>query len=278
MKTIEKGMLIYRAKNVRKIFLFTRTRAKVKKMVIESISNSKIQLLRSIYGKNGREESGLFVVEGVNMVRDIPDFVEVVYYFVSDKKTELLDNWVLFPTAERVVVKDALFERIADTKTPQGLIAVCKIPTAVDYRKLDRIMILDGVRDPGNVGTIIRTAGASGIQGVLLFDSADPYSPKCVRSTMGGIFRVQIQECDYSSFDWSGDVYALDMHGTDIFEEKPSDKYAIVVGNEAHGVSDYFRKRANKTLSIPMQNNTESLNAGVSASLSMYILEHNRRS
>lgn len=246
-------------------------------MVIESISNSKIQLLRSIYGKDGRKDTGLFVVEGVNMVRDIPSDVQVVYYFVSDKKTELLDSFRLFPTAEKIVVKEELFQRVSDTKTPQGLIAVCKIPTKVDYRQLDRIMILDGVRDPGNIGTIIRTAGAVGIQGVLLFDSADPYSPKVIRSTMGGIFRVQVEECEYSSFDWSGDVYALDMHGTDIFAEKPADKYAIVVGSEAHGLSEYFRKKANKTLSIPMQNNTESLNAGVSASLSMYILEHNRR-
>lgn len=246
-------------------------------MVIESSSNSKIKLLRSLYGKDGRTETGLFVVEGVNMVRDIPRSVDVVYYFVSDKKVDLLDTFAVVDTAEIVVVKDSLFTRLSDTITPSGLIAVCRIPIDADYRALDRIIILDGVRDPGNVGTIIRTAGAAGIQGVLLFDSADPYSPKCIRSTMGGIFRVQVEECDYSDFDWTGDVYVLDMKGVNIFNEKPSERYAVVVGSEARGASEYFRNRANKTLSIPMENDTESLNAGVSASLSMYILEHNRR-
>lgn len=246
-------------------------------MVIESISNAKVKLLRSLYTKKGRNETGLFVVEGVNMVKDIPTSVDVVYYFVSDKKSDILDTFDFNTKAEVITLKDELFERISETITPSGLIAVCKIPTPSDYRNLNKLIILDGVRDLGNVGTIIRTAGAVGMDSVLLFDSADPYSPKCIRSTMGGIFRVNVVSMEYSDFEWNGDVYLLDMAGVNIFNEVPNDKYAIVVGSEAKGASVYFRNRANKTLSIPMKNDTESLNAGVSASLSMYILEHNRR-
>ncbi len=246
-------------------------------MVIESISNAKVKLLRSLYNKKGRNETGLFVVEGVNMVKDIPKSVDVVYYFVSDKKSDVLDSFDLNPKAEVITLKNELFERVSETITPSGLIAICKIPTPIDYKCLNKLIILDGVKDLGNVGTIIRTAGACGFDAVLLFDSADPYSPKCIRSTMGGIFRVNVINLEYSDFDWNGDVYLLDMAGVNIFDEVPNDKYAIVVGSEAKGASEYFRNRANKILSIPMQNNTESLNAGVSASLSMYILEHNRR-
>ncbi len=246
-------------------------------MVIESISNNKIKLLRSLYTKKGREENGLFVVEGVNMVKDIPKTVSVVYYFINENKVELLDSLSDHKEAEIIIVKEELFVRISETVNPSGLIAVCAIPTDNNYRDANRIAILDGVRDPGNVGTIIRTAGAAGFDAVLLFDSADPYAPKCIRSTMGGIFRTKVCELSYDGFDWDGDVYLLDMHGVNIFEERPEDRYAVVVGSEASGASTYFRSRANKTLSIPMENNTESLNAGVSASLSMYILEHNRR-
>lgn len=246
-------------------------------MVIESISNNKIKLLRSLYTKKGREESGLFVVEGVNIVKDIPAIVSVVYYFVCENKVGLLDSFSLHTEAEVVTVKEDLFVRISETVNPSGLIAVCRIPTDNDYRNANRMVILDGVRDPGNVGTIIRTAGAAGFDVVLLFDSADPYAPKCIRSTMGGIFRTTVCESSYDEFDWTGDVYLLDMDGVNIFDEKPEERYALVVGSEASGASEYFRTRANKTLSIPMENNTESLNAGVSASLSMYILERNRR-
>lgn len=246
-------------------------------MIIESISNNKIKLLRSLYTKKGREESGLFVVEGVNMVKDIPAIVNIVYYFVSDNKVGLLDSFSIHTEAEVIIVKEDLFVRISETINPSGLIAVCRIPTENDYHNANRMVILDGVRDPGNVGTIIRTAGAAGFDTVLLFDSADPYAPKCIRSTMGGIFRTTVCESSYDQFDWKGDVYLLDMDGVNIFDENPAECYAIVVGSEASGASEYFRTRADKTLSIPMENNTESLNAGVSASLSMYILERNRR-
>lgn len=211
------------------------------------------------------------------MVRDIPGQSDVAFYFVNEKKQDILETFPINKDAEIVVLSDELFERVAETVTPSGLIAVCKIPTETDWREAKRIVILDGVSDPGNVGTIVRTAGAVGFDAVLLFNSADPYSPKCVRSTMGGIFRTKIFTLSYEDFDWDEDVYLLDMNGVNLFDEKPNERYAVVVGSEAKGASAFFRERANKTLSIPMKNNTESLNAGVSASLSMYILEHNRR-
>lgn len=211
------------------------------------------------------------------MVRDIPDQSLVAYYFVSEKKQDIIESFSINKEAEIVVLSEELFERVSETVTPSGLIAVCRIPAETDWHESKRIIILDGVSDPGNVGTILRSAGAVGFDAVMLFNSCDPYSPKCVRSTMGGIFRVKVFSLKYEDFDWEKDVYLLDMNGVNIFDEKPNERYAVVVGSEASGASDYFRKRANKTLSIPMANNTESLNAGVSASLSMYILEHNRR-
>lgn len=253
-------------------------------MIIESISNPKVQLLRSLYSKKGRDESDLFVVEGVNLLRDLPLNVEVKYLFVDDSKegsfSDLLSQLSeQHPLAEVITLSAKLFSRIAETVTPQGLIACCK-KMEYDVTEIlgkNKLMILDGVSDPGNVGTIIRSSSGAGFEGVLLFNSCDPYSPKVIRSTMGGIFRVPVLNLNYDEFDYNGCVYLLHMVGNSIFEEIPPQKYAIVVGSEAKGASQYFRDRANKTLSIPMENDTESLNAGVSASLAMYILKNNRR-
>lgn len=258
-------------------------------MVIESISNPKVKLLRSLYSKKGREESDLFVAEGINLLTDLPDTVIVKYIFIDENRCEFVDTLVsvilekneINKNAEVITLSSKLFERVAETITPQGIIVCCEIPKVNidDVLKKNRLMLLDGVSDPGNVGTIIRSAAAAGFEGVLLFDSCDAYSPKVVRASMGGIFRIPCLSLKHEDFKFDGTVYLLHYSFTsdNIFEICPPERYAIVVGSEAHGPSLYMRLHSDKSLKIPMQNFTESLNAGVSASLAMYILENNRR-
>ncbi|MBP5372665.1 MAG: RNA methyltransferase, partial [Clostridia bacterium] len=129
--------------------------------------------------------------------------------------------------------------------------------------------------DPGNVGTVIRTAAALGIKSVYLIDCADAYSPKCVRSSMCGIYFVDIYALSYEEaeniFD-GADLFIADMGGENVFDMKAEDDFCLVIGSESHGVSNFFRERAKKTIAIPMSANMESLNAAISCSKILYQL------
>ena len=243
--------------------------------MIESASNSKVKRLRRLYTKKGRKEEGCFLAEGANIVKDIPLSAKVEEIYAKASKEEEGRALAERFSCECVVLSDDLFDRTSDTVTPSGLTAVVKYPI-VEKRDYNKIMILDGISDAGNAGTIIRTAAACGFDAVFAFDSVELYSPKCVRSTMSGIFRIPCLELSYQQFDFDGDVYLLDMDGENVFGFQPNGRYAIVVGSEAKGASQFFRSRADKVLSIPMRNGVESLNAAISASLAMYVLENRR--
>ena len=159
----------------------------------------------------------------------------------------------------------------------KGVLAVFPRPDHGVRKPTSNAIVLDGVADPGNVGTIIRTAGACGFRDVYLVNCADCFAPKVVRSSMGGVFRVNIHvggiDEVFSVLKESGySVYSLDMGGESVFEANVDKPCAIVVGSEARGVSEYVREHADKVLCLPMVDDTESLNAGVSASTVMYVI------
>ena len=139
--------------------------------------------------KKGREEQGLFVVEGYKMISDAISYgMEIEEIFVTIANENLFKNAPVTP----ILVSDSVFKCISDEVTPQGALAVLKIPKSGAISRLSRCLLLDRVQDPGNVGTIMRLATACGVKDVLLIDSADPYSPKAVRSSMSGIYRVNV--------------------------------------------------------------------------------------
>ena len=139
-------------------------------------------------------------------------------------------------------------------------------------------VVLDGVQDSGNVGTIIRTAVGAGFSDVYLVDSADAFSPKTVRASMGAVLRANVIKAraeELEDYLTGYDKVAMDMGGDDVFSYRPKRKVAIIVGNEAHGLSDFARKFSDVTLSIPMQGGQESLNVAVAAGIAMYVINHN---
>ncbi len=245
--------------------------------IISSISNVRVQSLRSLYTKKGRDEQSAYVVEGVNIVKDIPDAIRpVAYYFAAGKYDEL--RYVIKHTDVPVyLVADELFRRVVDTVTPSGVVAVLPVPVGGDYLQSDRLLVLDGVSDPGNVGTILRTAIAAGYTDVVLLGGADPYSPKVVRASMGGIYRLNVHRLTMSEWHWSHTVFIMDMAGESIYDAVPPARFALVVGNEALGISDAMRSRADRVLSVPMQGGIESLNVAVAAAIGMYQLNANAR-
>ena len=176
-----------------------------------------------------------------------------------------------------VCVSDDVFKFLSDEKTPQGVLCRVKIPDTAPKTPTGSCLLLDGVADPGNVGTIIRTANAAGYNDVYLTsDCADVFSPKCVRSSMSGVFFTNIhvgtrEEIFSALADMP--VIVADMDGENAFSFKAPEKYALVIGNEANGVSSEIRQKAAYTVKIPMRETQESLNAGVSAGILMYLLK-----
>ncbi len=192
------------------------------------------------------------------------------------------------PDCAYETVADDVFNRIAETVTPQGVIALVRIP-AYDLDKTaaeaQNVVLLENLQDPGNLGTIIRTAEAAGIDAVILNrTSVDPYNPKVVRSTMGAMFRMPILVTD----DLPELVLRLNGLGFNTlathlgatrtyYEADYSGKNAILIGNEGNGLSDELTSLAKEKIIIPMSGNVESLNASVAAALMMYEVRRNKQ-
>ena len=176
---------------------------------------------------------------------------------------------------EATIVADFVFGKLSDTVNSQGILALCPLPK---QREINGkvVMVLDGVSDAGNMGTIIRTAVAMGIEDFISINCVDAYSPKVVRSTMGGVYFANIVPFSYASACdalRNFKVAILDMGGENVYDFTPTTPLALVVGSEAHGVSKEMRERADKVLAIPMYGGKiESLNAGVSASIVMSVV------
>lgn len=242
-------------------------------MVITSKENKTAKLIASLSAKKYRDEYGMFIVEGRRAVSDVLAYApELVVSVVTDER-HAADH------EGSVVFSDNLMRSVSETENSQGVIAILQKP---DSRASEEgnVLFLDGIRDPGNLGTLIRTACAAGFENIYLFDCADEFSGKVVRSTMSAIVKVNLIHADVSSLtklkDLGYTVIGADMSGQNIFEFSPrTDKVCIVVGGEANGISETVRAYCDDFVSIPMTGDIESLNAAVSGAIMMY--EINRR-
>lgn len=241
-------------------------------MAISSKANPVIKKIASLSEKKYRKMYGEFLIESVKTVEECLNADLEVTAIVCTQ--DLADR---FPQA--IVVTDELFERISTEKTPQGVLAVAKIPESSICAPKGCCLLLDRLQDPGNLGTIIRTANAAGYGDVYLVNCTDAYSPKAVRASMGGLFHVNIHEGDYLSVFAALDGVPLlcaDMDGEDVFTFDAPEKFCLCIGNEGNGVSKTVRGAADKTVKIPMRKTCESLNAAVSAAVAMYVLKYGK--
>lgn len=247
-------------------------------MVIESSSNLIVKEIKKLKEKKYREKERCFVMEGVASLKDIPDNIGVRYFVVSESKQDkYLD---IIGSNKYYVFTDKLFDSLTDTVTTAGLLAVIDYFDSKMASPKGNSLILDGIADPGNLGTLIRTAVAMNVTDIYLASCCDLFSPKVLRATMGGIFRANFYRGDIGSvIDAHKDstLYALDMSGQDLFSISFDTKSAIIVGNEAHGLSDITRQNADKVISLPTENGMESLNAGVAGGIALYFLQRNFR-
>ena len=238
--------------------------------MIESLDNSKIKSLRKLKEKKYRDKEKLFLIEGEHLV--------IEAYKTNLLKEVILCNKELDIDVPKIYVSEKVMNTLSDLQSKVGIIGVCEIKENIlDYK--DNILILDGVQDPGNLGTIIRSALAFNIKNIVLSkDTVDLYNTKVLRSAEGNNFHLNIVRDDLEKVittlkEKKYVIYGTDVvDGIDIKDVKNKEKYAIIMGNEGNGIKEYIKKMVDKNIYIPMNENCESLNVGVSASIILYEL------
>lgn len=235
-----------------------------------SKDNSRVKFVRSVTQyKKTRNEHDVLTVEGETLFRETPSsLIEEV--FVRDGEEHLVS--LAESRSDQVFLLDeACFKSISDVSSPSGILALVKKPQS--NRSLgNRILLLDGIQDPGNAGTLIRGAAGFHFDTVIFADAVEAYSPKVVRSSMSAIFKVNIVVTTGEELPRLIDGYPLfilDMSGKDISGFSFPEKFVVAVGNESGGISDGLRKIADEVLSISADG-IESLNAAVAGNIAMY--------
>ncbi|MBR2997614.1 MAG: RNA methyltransferase [Bacilli bacterium] len=237
--------------------------------MIESINNEQIKEIRKLKDKKYRDESNLFLVEGDHLVKE----AYKAGYLVKLILTEDIYDF----DVEKLIVTDKVINSISDLNNVK-VIGVCKkISSDLDLNK--NILILDGVQDPGNLGTIIRSCVAFNIENLVLSnETVDLYNSKVIRSTQGMNFHINIVRDDLKNVisllkDNNYTIYGTNViNGIDIKDVKNTEKYAIILGNEGNGISDEVNALVDKNIYIKMNDKCESLNVAVSGSIILYEL------
>ncbi|MCL2665322.1 MAG: RNA methyltransferase [Defluviitaleaceae bacterium] len=251
-------------------------------MAIE-INKNLVKDARALLNKKGRDAQKRFVVEGDKIICEMPSDWTVCYYLCAESYAKENNLSVLAGRAECIVVRDAIFEGLSDTKTPQGIAAVCE-QKFFSFEKiiLEDALILFGenLQDPGNVGALIRTAAAAGAAAVLLTnDGCDPYNPKVIRASAGYSLRlpVIVAESSVKSVRFLKEnnlkIYAAHLNGNVTpYEVDMKKGCCILVGNEACGLTDEICNEADALLKLPMPgaNKSGSLNASVAGGIILY--------
>ncbi|MDO4607707.1 MAG: RNA methyltransferase [Clostridia bacterium] len=249
---------------------------------ITSKDNPLIKLVSGLQtSAKQRKSNGLFVLEGLRICEDAYEnnimFDKlIVTKSAIEKHSDIIEKFS--KSSEKCyILREDLFKKISDTNSPQGIIAVAKIPKILSkITNNGRYIALENLSDPSNLGAIARTAEALGVDGIIMTsDSCDPYSPKSLRSSMGTLLRLPLFIVeDISDFIFSNNLTAyacvVDKDADSITETNFADGDVLLIGNEANGLTDTAKTVAKKCLTIKMSGKAESLNAAVAAAIAMW--------
>ena len=243
--------------------------------IITSKENKKIKSARQLLTRKGRKQSGNYLIEGFHLLEEaLKAKAELVEIFVSTDKIEKVPADLSF-----IAVSADVLRSLASSDTPQGIVAIVKKMEAADF-EMGKVLILEDVQDPGNVGTMIRTADAAGFDAVFTTNaSADIYSPKVMRAMQGSHFHLAV--VDGVTFenlvgfvrDAGLELLVSTLSKNSInYKAVKMDRFALVMGNEGNGVSDFAVKNADQLVHIEMPGQAESLNVAVAAGILMFAL------
>ncbi|MBU4348715.1 RNA methyltransferase [bacterium] len=247
---------------------------------ITSRENPIYKLIKALSQKKVRESSGLFLIEGTRLLEEANSRGVRINYLIINETVENVPN--INQDCQVLRLPNNLFKKVSDTVSPQGIIAIAE---QVEISLADIILganplvvVLDGLQDPGNLGTIIRTSAAAGVTAVLLTKgTVDLYSPKVIRSTMGSLFQLPIVNGldDGEAVKWlsrnSINIIAADLDSEEYYYSvNLKEPFALVIGNENRGPNDIWREAAYKQIKIPILGSTESLNASIAAGIILY--------
>lgn len=242
---------------------------------IQSAKNTLIKELKKLQQRKYREQERKYLIEGFHLVEEaIQNCIEAIFF-----NQKGLENWSnSLEGVESYLLSDEAFHAIAMSSNPQGVIALIRMDDdkSMDYE--GRWLLLDNVQDPGNVGTMIRTADAAGFSGVVLGDGcADLYNDKVLRSMQGSHFHISVLRQNLQTFLPILKKNGFSIFGTELNESAvdyrlvdTSDKFALILGNEGQGVSAELLAETDKNIYIPLYGKAESLNVGVAAGILMY--------
>ncbi len=252
--------------------------------VITSKDNEVIKNIRKLKEKKFRDDSNEYIVEGIKLIEEaIEENVKIKKIVVCEEciKDNCIEQKLLYQIAKYdcIYVSEKIFGLLTDVVNPQGMLAVIEKTSSEDKIKYteDIIVVLDGIQDPGNLGTILRTVDSVGLSQIILSKtSVDAYNPKVVRSTMGAIFRVNIIEAEdlvetlKNMKKHKYKIVATSLAGEENIYEMDYNKKVIVIGNESKGVSKEILEIADSKTKIPMLGKTESLNASIATGVMLY--------
>ena len=250
--------------------------------MITSDKNKIIKDILKLKQKKERDITGNFYIEGERIIDEIPSNIEIKKYIFSEKFYKDLKNKEKDKKIDNIVVSDSVFKKISDTINPQGIMAICSMPknniNSIKIKENKVFVILDRICDPGNMGTIIRTAEALGIDSIFLSKGCvDLYNPKVIRATMGAIFHIPIiQDCDISYLITHLKSNNVNIVCTHLDGDKApynidfKKSTAILIGNEANGVLEQYKNEADELVKIPMVGKVESMNASISSAIIFY--------
>ena len=250
---------------------------------ITSADNERYKSLIKLGKKKHRDREGLYIIEGINLIEEaVKNGAVLKSIFIREDFSDqavlsIIDTY----DADKYLLTNRLFDSFADTETPQGIAAIAVKPSWTEeefFDGTDNIIVLDRLQDPGNIGTILRTADACGFSGaVIMKGTADLFSPKTVRATAGSLYRVKmlyvdtpLEALEILSKRGKKTVCTSPHVDTLYFDADIASDTALIIGNEAGGACDEFMSEADISVTLPMEGTIESLNAAVAASVLMY--------
>lgn len=245
--------------------------------IIKSLQNEQIKEFARLKEKKYRDETGLFLVEGEHLVRMAIEAGCLTTLLVAEEE---LENYLdIIEEEKTIIVTESIINKLSFTKTPQNIMGIAKQNT-YDKKDCSRVLVLDTLQDPGNVGTLIRSALAFNYDKIYVSESTvDVYNEKVIRASQGAIFKINVVKKELNDIyrllkknEFDIIVTSLTNNSVYLEELEKKDKFAIVLGNEGNGVSEVSLKNASTVVKIKMSDKIDSLNVAVAGSIVMYNL------